>query len=115
MTLPPGVWAPAGVVVAALGAFGGFVVWGWKHAKRFLAWLRHDERIAAVEANMATKTDIAELKAISAAHEVRDTTAFEKINGELGVMRNHMAKGSDLARVESKLDTLLLDGFRHAP
>jgi hypothetical protein len=109
------IWAPAGVVVAGAGALAGFAVWSWRHVVRFVAWFRHDERIGRLEANTATKTDVAELKALASAHETRDTAAFDKINADLGTMRDHMAKGSDLARVESKLDTLLLDGFRHAP
>jgi len=101
----------AGVLVAALTSFGGFVIWGVRHFARFIAWFRHDAVIETLATKEQVETLSDELNERMDAHEAKDADAFRQINTDLGTMREHMAKGADLARVEGKLDQLLVKGF----
>ena len=104
-------WAMAGVAVAALTSLGGFVIWAAKYFSRFIAWFRRDAIIVALATKEQVETLGRELTERQDAHEAKDAEAFRQINTDLGAMRDHMAKGADLARVEGKLDQLLVKGF----
>jgi hypothetical protein len=115
LNVHPNLWTPAGVIVAVMTALGGFVVWGWSAAGRFFAWFRHDERLKAIEATMATKEQIEAVRAENAEHRADDAKAFQKITDNFEFMREHVASKDDVNRLEATLTQLLLNGFRHAP
>lgn len=122
MSLNPNQWTAIGGAAAVLGIAGGVMAWAWKYLVAFFSLFGHARRIKELagrveklEQDMATKADLTklgeDLRDRDDAHEQRDTESFRIMGVSLGSLRDQMAKQTDLDRIESKVDRLLLDGF----
>ena len=111
---------------ALLTAAGAFSVWMWHRIAALWTYVglpgrfdALDGRLKAVENSSASKLELAALQDAFGAkldeHKKEVNGSLDVVHHQIAQVRDLMARGDDLKRVEGKLDQLLVQQFQKQP
>lgn len=121
-------WPTIAGVLTAAGTVGAFAVWVWRGVIRALTRWKDgdaglkaemveyvDESVAAVERRLSDlgANTLREIEAIhmnANQHDAKDDKRFAEVYGRFNQLTDTMARRDDMARIENKIDQLLLQG-----